>query len=132
MKWLLALLIAGSAHAQTLSYLGQQIVPGSPIFRGLPVGGLSSIDFVAATGHYLAICDDRSDKGPARFYELALDLSAVQQVTLSDNLALGSFSLGSQASSLAAQLGDLTIEHNLALVGRPVVKWHLRQAAPRK
>lgn len=75
MKWLLALLLAGSAHAQNLTYLGQQIVPTSASFRGLPVGGLSSIDFVAATGHYLAICDDRSDRGPARFYELTLDLS---------------------------------------------------------
>lgn len=63
------------ALAQTLTYLGQQIVPTSPDFRGLPVGGLSSIDYVPATGRYLAISDDRSDRGPARFYELALDLS---------------------------------------------------------
>ncbi|NCT83963.1 MAG: esterase-like activity of phytase family protein [Comamonadaceae bacterium] len=75
MKWLLALLLAGSAHAQTLNYIGQQIVPTGASFRGLPVGGLSSIDHVPATGHYLAISDDRSDRGPARFYELTLDLS---------------------------------------------------------
>ena len=61
--------------AQTLTYLGQQVVPTGASFRGLPLGGLSSIDYVPATGHYLAICDDRSDRGPARFYELALDLS---------------------------------------------------------
>ncbi|MCE4556039.1 esterase-like activity of phytase family protein [Roseateles cellulosilyticus] len=75
MKWLLALLIAGSAHAQTLGYLGQQIVPTSASFHGVPVGGLSSIDYVPTTGHYLAISDDRSEYGPARFYELTLDLS---------------------------------------------------------
>ena len=75
MKWLLALLLAGSAHAQTLHYIGQQIVPNGASFRGLPVGGLSSIDYAPATGRYLAISDDRSDRGPARFYELALDLS---------------------------------------------------------
>jgi hypothetical protein len=75
MKWLLALLMAGSAHAQTLHYLGQQIVPTSASFRSVPMGGLSSIDYVPATGRYLAICDDRSDRGPARFYELTLDLS---------------------------------------------------------
>ncbi|MBL8279214.1 MAG: esterase-like activity of phytase family protein [Pelomonas sp.] len=63
------------ALAQTLSYLGQQIVPTTAVFRGVPVGGLSSIDYVPGTGRYLAICDDRSDRGPARFYELALDLS---------------------------------------------------------
>lgn len=75
MKWLLALLLAGSAHAQNLSYLGQQIVPTGASFRGLPAGGLSSIDYVPATGRYLAICDDRSDRGPARYYELTLDLA---------------------------------------------------------
>ena len=61
--------------AQTLTYLGQQIVPTGTSFRGLPVGGLSSLDYVSATGHYLAICDDRSERGPARFYELTLDLA---------------------------------------------------------
>ncbi len=70
----LALLGALPAQAQKLSYLGQQIVPSSAMFRGVPLGGLSSIDRVAATGHYLAISDDRSDRAPARFYELALDL----------------------------------------------------------
>lgn len=63
------------ALAQTLSYLGQQIAAPSASFRGLAVGGLSSIDYVPATGRYLAICDDRSDRAPARFYELTLDLS---------------------------------------------------------
>ena len=61
--------------AQTLTYLGQQIVPTGTSFRGVPLGGLSSIDYVPATGHYLAISDDRSDRGPARFYELTLDLT---------------------------------------------------------
>jgi hypothetical protein len=68
-------LAALPSAAQTLSYLGQQIVPTGTSFRGLPLGGLSSIDYVPATGRYLAICDDRSDRGPARFYEFALDLS---------------------------------------------------------
>jgi hypothetical protein len=69
-----SMLLALPALAQTLSYLGQQIAPTSATFRGVPVGGLSSIDYVPATGHYLAISDDRSDRAPARFYELALDL----------------------------------------------------------
>lgn len=68
-------LAALPSHAQTLTYLGQQIVPTATSFRGLPVGGLSSIDYVPTTGRYLAISDDRSERGPARFYELALDLS---------------------------------------------------------
>ncbi len=61
--------------SQTLTYLGQQIVPTGTSFHGLPVGGLSSLDYVPATGRYLAICDDRSERGPARFYELTLDLA---------------------------------------------------------
>lgn len=68
-------LLALPALSQTLSYLGQQIVPTTASFRGVLVGGLSSIDYVPSTGRYLAISDDRSDRGPARFYELALDLS---------------------------------------------------------
>lgn len=70
-----AALLSLPAAAQNLTYLGQQIVPTGATFRGLPVGGLSSLDHVPATGRYLAISDDRSDRGPARFYELALDLS---------------------------------------------------------
>lgn len=70
-----SLLLSLPGYAQSLTYLGQQIVQGSPMFKGAPVGGLSSIDYVPATGRYLAICDDRSDRGPARFYELSLDLS---------------------------------------------------------
>jgi hypothetical protein len=70
-----SLLLSLPAVAQTLTYIGQQIVPTSASFRGVPVGGLSSIDYVPATGRYLAICDDRSDRAPARYYELSLDLS---------------------------------------------------------
>lgn len=78
MKWTPALLLASAAccaQAQTLSYLGQQILPHGMQFEGVPVGGLSSIDYDPATGRYLAICDDRAERGPVRFYELALDLA---------------------------------------------------------
>lgn len=74
---------------QTLTYLGQQIVPTGTSFRGLPVGGLSSIDYVPATGHYLAISDDRSDRGPARFYELTLDLSKFRRSADPGDAGLG-------------------------------------------
>ena len=75
--------------AQTLNYLGQQIVPTSASFRGLPLGGLSSIDYVPATGHYLAISDDRSDRGPARFYELTLDLSQFRRSATPGDAGVG-------------------------------------------
>lgn len=63
----------------SLSYLGQQIVPSGTLFSGTTVGGLSSIDYVASTGRYLAISDDRSNVNPARFYELSLNLAQFQR-----------------------------------------------------
>lgn len=59
----------------SLTYLGQQIVPSGTIFSGTTVGGLSGIDYNAATGSYFAISDDRSQFNPARFYNLSLDLN---------------------------------------------------------
>ncbi len=72
---LMALATTTCAQAQTLTYLGQQIVPTGQVFGSTTVGGLSGIDRDTATGHYLAISDDRSAVNPARFYDLSLDLS---------------------------------------------------------
>jgi hypothetical protein len=80
----------GAAQAQQISldYLGQQILPTGFVPTGpagslngapVPVGGLSGIDFDAATQRYLAISDDRSAAGPARFYSLNLDLAQFQR-----------------------------------------------------
>ncbi|MBL8382712.1 MAG: esterase-like activity of phytase family protein [Burkholderiales bacterium] len=63
----------------SLSYLGQQIVPSGTLFSGTTVGGLSSIDYVAAAGRYVAISDDRSGINPARYYELSLNLAQFQR-----------------------------------------------------
>jgi hypothetical protein len=59
----------------SVTYIGQQIVPGDMRFKGTVVGGLSSIDYNPRTGHYLVVSDDRSKRNPARFYELSLDLA---------------------------------------------------------
>lgn len=72
------LLIAAAwlpAKAQSLQYIGQQIVPSGTQYQGTTVGGLSGIDFVAADGRYVAISDDRSGFNPARDYQLTLDLA---------------------------------------------------------
>ena len=58
-----------------LVYLGQQVLPHGHRYAETTVGGLSGIDYDAATGRYWAISDDGSDKEWSRFYELALDLS---------------------------------------------------------
>ncbi len=70
----LLLALAASVQAQTLNYLGQQVLPTGSSYQGLPVGGLSSLDYDAASDRYLAISDDRSEIAPARFYEFKLDL----------------------------------------------------------
>ena len=62
-----------------LSYLGQQIVPTGATFNGTTIGGLSSLDYSNSTAQYFAICDDRSNIYPARFYELSLDLDKFQR-----------------------------------------------------
>ncbi|MBY5378361.1 esterase-like activity of phytase family protein (plasmid) [Rhizobium leguminosarum] len=60
----------------SLSYLGEFTLPGDYMENGTPLGGLSGLDFVAATGRYIAVSDDRSEKGPARFFDLDIDVSA--------------------------------------------------------
>jgi len=75
----LSLLCAAGASAQSLTYLGQQIVPSGTVYAGTTVGGLSGIDRLTASGRYIAIADDRSALQPARFYELALDLTKFQR-----------------------------------------------------
>lgn len=67
--------LSAQAAPFNLSYLGQQIVPSGHSFSGTTVGGLSSLEHIAATGRYLAISDDRSQFNPARYYELALNLN---------------------------------------------------------
>jgi hypothetical protein len=70
--WLFWLL---PAEAQTLRYLGQQILPHGYTFRGTDVGGLSGLDYDPASRRFVAISDDRSRRQPARFYLLRLDLA---------------------------------------------------------
>ncbi len=78
------LCLGNSIHAAgprnfSLNYIGQQIVPGNMRFKGTVVGGLSSLDYNPRTGRYLAVSDDRSNKNPARFYELSLNLEKFQR-----------------------------------------------------
>jgi hypothetical protein len=58
-----------------LAFIGQQVLPQGYRYAGTTVGGLSGIDYDAATGRYWVISDDRSEFGASRFYEVALDLS---------------------------------------------------------
>ena len=90
-----------SAQAQapiSLSYLGQQILPTSTQYAGTTVGGLSGIDYDAASGRYFAISDDRSGLNPARFYTLGLDLSQFRR-SATPGMA------GVQLQSVVTQIG---------------------------
>ncbi|MEO7795428.1 MAG: esterase-like activity of phytase family protein [Thermoanaerobaculia bacterium] len=72
--------LAGTALAAgptSLELLGEATVAGTAQVQGVPMGGLSGLTFDPRSGEYLAISDDRSEKGPARFYRLAIDLAAV-------------------------------------------------------
>ena len=74
----------------SLSYLGEFDIPTGYMENGVEVGGLSGIDFDPSTGHYIAISDDRSEKAPARFYDLDVDVSAagLKGVTVLDHVTL--------------------------------------------
>jgi len=70
-----------AAASLSLSYTGQQILPtgfmpGNPAaLPNVALGGLSGIDPIGGA-RFIAISDDRSQVGPARFYTLSLKLDA--------------------------------------------------------
>jgi hypothetical protein len=64
---------ASTASAQpnrigSLRFLGAATIPYDAQVDGTRVGGLSGLDYNAATGTWAIISDDKSDKAPARFY----------------------------------------------------------------
>lgn len=70
---------AGYGKPRTVSALrliGEQRLPWRQQFQGTMVGGLSGIDYDAARGDWVMICDDRSEHNPARFYRARLEFDA--------------------------------------------------------
>jgi hypothetical protein len=57
-----------------LRLLGEARLPHAMEFQGTTVGGLSAIDYDPVSGLWLALSDDRSERQPARFYRLQVDL----------------------------------------------------------
>lgn len=82
MRWFLAFVMAFSlfqpavAAELGLRFIGQQAIATGTIADSTVVGGLSGIDYDAATGRYVVISDDRARRSPARFYDIALSLSS--------------------------------------------------------
>ncbi|MQA37247.1 esterase-like activity of phytase family protein [Rugamonas aquatica] len=68
----------------SLRFIGEQRLPWRLQFQDTMVGGLSGIDYDAASGEWLLISDDRSANNPARYYRarLSYDLQAFNSVEL--------------------------------------------------
>ncbi len=64
-----------AARSTAIDFIGQAVFPTGAQFGGTTVGGLSGIDYNAATDTYVAISDDRSRVNPARYYSLRIDLA---------------------------------------------------------
>jgi hypothetical protein len=64
-----------SAIVTDIEFIGQAILPTGLTFEKTLVGGFSGITYDAKNNLYYAISDDRSEKAPARFYTLKIDLS---------------------------------------------------------
>lgn len=54
------------------SLLGQVVLPTGLKIAGAEFGGISGLDYDAASGLFYAISDDRSERAPARLYTLKL------------------------------------------------------------
>jgi hypothetical protein len=57
-----------TANINGIKYLGTYNIPFNLKYKNTTVGGLSGIDYDAKKDLYYLICDDRSEKNPARFY----------------------------------------------------------------
>lgn len=78
---------AGPAVAGPLGELrliGEQRLSNLTMVDGTLVGGLSGIDYDAATGQFVVISDDRSDNNPARFYDASLTITSDAAATTFD------------------------------------------------
>lgn len=66
---------ATASEVEEIEFLGQATFPTGTQFEGTEVGGLSGITYDSSKKVYYSISDDRSEKAPARFYTLRIDLS---------------------------------------------------------
>jgi hypothetical protein len=60
----------------SLRFIGEQRLPWRQQYQDTMVGGLSGIDYDAASGDWVMISDDRSQHNPARYYRARLQYDA--------------------------------------------------------
>ena len=65
----------GNVPINSIKYLGGYEIPFNQQFKGTTIGGLSGIDYDPKTKQYYLICDDRSQKNPARFYTAKINIA---------------------------------------------------------
>ncbi len=85
--------VAAPALAQelpALELLGAFVLPGVTSLDGVPVGGLSGLDYDPESGAWFVITDDPVFHGPGRFYriELDYDLDGFHDVQVADQVTL--------------------------------------------
>jgi hypothetical protein len=68
--------VAAAQQATPARVLGSFTISTGFIHDGIEFGGISGLTYDAKTQRWLALSDDRAEKGPARFYDLAIDLDA--------------------------------------------------------
>ncbi|EME15423.1 esterase-like activity of phytase family protein [Rhodococcus triatomae] len=73
-----------SAGHLKLTYVNSITVPTGTLFEGVPIGGLSGIDYNPATGEYVAISDNRGEQGPVRYYSLTLPLDPAGKLSTAE------------------------------------------------
>ena len=74
----------------SLRLIGEQRIPNDMTLDGVPVGGLSGLDYDAVQNRWVILSDDRSDNGPARFYDATfnIDGDAFSAASIDDQVAL--------------------------------------------
>ena len=65
-----------NADIKAIKLIGQYEIPYNMVYDSTTVGGLSGIDYDAKNNLYYMICDDRSDRNPARFYTARIFFTA--------------------------------------------------------
>lgn len=64
-----------------LTLIGHATLAHRMDYKGTVVGGLSGIDYDAASGTYYLLSDDRSDQNPSRYYTATIALTATSMGT---------------------------------------------------
>lgn len=65
-----------ASKVEEIKFLGQITFPTDTQFENTQVGGLSGITYDARKKVFYSISDDRSERSPARFYTLQIDVSS--------------------------------------------------------